>query len=418
MLERLMMNGMNGGVNKIPVVLGFPDAELQQLLATDAGPSDALGYTVAISSDGNTAVAGAISEGAIYVFLRTNGVWNQSQKIVPAVFGPTGAGLGYSLEISDDGTRIAAGSPYNDTVVSNGGAIYVYDRSGDTFTETDILYSADAASDDRFGWHIGMSADGKVIVGGSVLDDPRGSASGSAYVFELVNGAWTQRAKLVPSDGATGDEFGTAISVSGDGSVVLVGAKNANISGVNDTGAAWIFTRSGDTWPQTAKISPTDIALNDHFGWATAISYDGTLALIASPHDDDKGSGSGSAYMFENVGGTWNQIRKFVASDGLAVDFFGQFVAMSNNGDIVAISAPGDDDAGIASGSVYIYERNKDTGFWAQTQKFHASDRAGSDQYGNALALSGGGNFIIVGASSNNAGANGAGAAYIYGPST
>ena len=216
------------------------------------------------------------------------------------------------------------------------------------------LTASDGAANDQFGYSVSISGDYAVV--GVWYDDDNGVASGSAYVFKRSGTSWQQEAKLLPSDGAAGDNFGISVTISGD--YVVVGAVLDGDNG-NQSGSAYVFKRSGTSWTQEAKLLPSDGAANDRFGHSVSIS--GDYAVVGAFLDDDNGDGSGSAYLFKRSGTSWAQEAKLLPSDGAAVDFFGNSVSIS--GDYAVVGAIEDDDNGTDAGSAYIYSGRPDAPF-------------------------------------------------------
>jgi hypothetical protein len=190
--------------------------------------------------------------------------------------------------------------------------------------------------------------------------------------------AQLQIAKLTAADGSSEDEFGRGVSLSGDR--LLIGSRNEDQLG-SDAGAAYVFHRDGTSWVQQAKLLASDGASGDRFGVAVALQ--GDLALVGASRDDDDGFSSGSAYVFRWNGSSWVQEAKLTASDGDAGDFFGDAVSLS--GDRALVGAPRNDDDGADSGSAYVFEWNGST--WTQQAKLLASDADGSDWFGFSVAL-------------------------------
>ncbi|MCH2161079.1 MAG: hypothetical protein MK085_04315 [Phycisphaerales bacterium] len=179
-----------------------------------------------------------------------------------------------------------------------------------------------------------------------------GNASGSAYIFERDgNGEWSEVAKLVANDGASGDLFGRRVSISGD--TVVVGAYLDDDSGSN-SGSAYIFERDGNgAFSQVEKLVANDGAAYNYFGSTVFVS--GERVIVGAYGDNDNGNVSGGAYIFERNGkGAFTQVEKLVPSDGASGDFFGWSVSIS--GDTVAVGASGDSDSGPLSGSAYIFD--------------------------------------------------------------
>jgi hypothetical protein len=172
--------------------------------------------------------------------------------------------------------------------------------------------------------------------------------------------------KLLADDGAPNDSFGFNVALSGNTAIIGAPEVDDDIRGV-DVGAAYVFTRSGHIWHQQAKLTADDGAAKDGFGGNVALS--GDTAVIGAMFQDSRGDNSGSAYVFTRSGTTWNQQVKLTAADGAKGDAFGQSIALS--GDTVVIGAPHDDDKGNDAGSVYVFTRSGTT--WSQQAKLTAS---------------------------------------------
>nr|MBC8240041.1 FG-GAP repeat protein [Alphaproteobacteria bacterium] len=202
---------------------------------------------------------------------------------------------------------------------------------------------------------------------------------GVVYVYTQSGSTWTEQAKLYPEDGSyAGQGFGDSVALSGD--TLVVGAPQDTSLGAN-AGAAYIFQRSGSSWTQTAKVSASDGAANDRFGSTVAAS--GLTAVVGAPGDDGD---AGSAYVFSGGSGTWVQIAKLTASDRGAGDLFG--AALDMTGSAVVVGAPGDDGW---RGSAYVYS----AGGWNQTQKLVSTSLQAGESFGSAVAID---TFIVVGA--------------------
>ena len=318
-----------------------------KLLASDGAANDLFGNSVSL--DGDTALIGAPYDddngdksGSVYVFTRTGGLWTQEVKLL-ATDDSTGATFGRSVSLY--GNTAFIGADYYD--YHGNGAAYVFTRTGTTWTQQAKLLASDGSAGDQFSFY-GASLDGDTALIGAVYEDDKGVDSGSAYVFTRTGTTWTQQAKLLASDGVAGDWFGYFISLDGD--TALIGALQDDDNG-KDSGSAYVFTRNGTTWTQQAKLLASDGARMDIFG--NDVSLDGDTALIGAVQDDDNGFQSGSAYVFTRSGTTWTQQQKLLASDGARGDLFGCDVSL--DGDTVLIGAPADGDNGLNSGSVYVF---------------------------------------------------------------
>ncbi|MEM9566556.1 MAG: choice-of-anchor Q domain-containing protein, partial [Actinomycetota bacterium] len=172
---------------------------------------------------------------------------------------------------------------------------------------------------------------------------------GSAYIFTETNGAWTQEAKLLASDGSGNDNFGSAVGISGDRAIIGAFGQDANGS---SAGAAYVFVEApAGTWTEEAKLLASDGATGDNFGFSVDLS--GTVAAVGAVVDDDNGSSSGSAYSFVLDSAGWSEVDKLLASDGASGDQFGWAVGI--DGGSIIVGARDDDDAGASSGSAYVF---------------------------------------------------------------
>ncbi len=375
---------------------------VSKLVAADGSISDLFGYSVAIS--GNTAVAGAIFvdgyAGAAYVFVESDGVWDAGTKLVAADAADADF---FGIAVAISGDTLVVGALDDDDAGLNSGSAYVFTRSGGTWDAGTKLVAADGADFDEFGSAVAISGD--TVVVGSAGDDDAGSDSGSAYVFTRSGGTWDAGTKLVAADATADDRFGSAVAISGD--TVVVGSAGDDDAG-SDSGSAYVFTRSSGTWDAGTKLAAPDGDADDRFGTSVAIS--GDTVVVGAMGDDDAGSGSGSAYVFTRSGGTWDAGTKLVAADGGFADFFGISVAIS--GDTAVVGAFLDDDAGVNSGSAYLFTRSGGT--WDAGTKLAAPDGDATDEFGTAVAVSGG--TVVVGApfDDTTAGTH-AGSAYAFG---
>jgi len=258
-----------------------------------------------------------------------------------------------------------------------------------TWVEDAKLLADDGAESDYFGYSVSLSGDLAVI--GAQNDDDNGSASGSAYVCDRNEGGadnWGQVAKLTASDGAVDDWFGWSVSTGDD--LAVVGAYGDDDDG-DKSGSAYVFGRNeggADNWGQVAKLTASDAAADDQFGRSVSVS--GDAAIVGVYRDDDNGSFSGSAYVFgQNEGGAdnWGQVTKLTASDAAASDKFGYSVSIS--GDLAVVGAHFDNnDNGAQAGSAYVFARNEGgADNWGQVAKLITNDGAVSDHFGYSVSV-------------------------------
>jgi PGF-CTERM protein len=385
---------------------------------TDSGWLSQFGSGVDVSSDGTTAVIGTgTTQTPTYIFEVSGGSWREQ-----AAFDVGDA----PVAVSGDGTTALVGAPEANT--QNGdetGAAYVFEKDGGSWSRKTMLAADDGESADSFGRAITVSNDGATAVVGASGDE---EYRGAAYVFGASGGSWSQQAKLVAEDSA-GDFVGSSLSVSNDGSTVVVGAPQDDDPNGQQAGSAYVFERSSGSWSQGAKLAAEDGGREDQFGGAVSLSGDGTTALVgASAANNANGEYAGSAYVFQRDGGSWSQQVKLLADDGDDFDSFATSVALNGAGTLAVFGAGGDtNDRGEEAGSAYVFEASD--GSWSQRAKHTADDdHSGTtegtepsnptavnsydnDQFGDAVTVSDDGTTAVIGAPGD---AGEHGAAYVF----
>ena len=394
-------DGNNTETSTSAFTLVFSDWNTQQakLVASDAGENNQFGWSIAVSGD--TAIAGAPYEdtgatnaGAAYIFTRSGSTWTQQAQIQSTDI-EAGDFFGFSVSIDGDTVVIGATGDKNGSQ-SGVGAAYIFTRSGSTWTQQAKIQASDRYTGDDFGCSVAI--DGDTVIVGAQREDSYGNDAGSAYVFTRSGSTWTQQAKIQASDRQAGDYFGLVVGISGD--TAVVGAPSED-TGITNAGAAYIFTRSGSTWTQQAKIQG-DPAGYAQFGYSAAIDGD---TVIAGARNEGEG---GRAYIFTRSGSTWTRQQKLVSSDAQSGDYFGNGVAIS--GDTAVVGAPNEDTGGNAAGAAYVFTRFGST--WTQENKIQASDVTERTGFGEAVAIDT--DTAIIGAPAEDTGATNAGAAYIF----
>jgi hypothetical protein len=261
------------------------------------------------------------------------------------------------------------------------GAVYVFVRSGGKWIEQAKLIASDGAAGDEFGSSVALDRDTAVI--GAQADDVFANVDqGTAYVFVRSGTTWTEQAHLFANDGSARDRdfFGNAVVVQGD--TAIVGAFLNDSFNVNQ-GSAYVFARTGTSWSLQQHLFASDGAIADEFG--SSVALDGNRAVVGA-WSDTIGSNfqQGSAYVFVRSGTAWSQQAKLVASDGQAQDFFGVSIAISGNSIIVGADMH-DVGANPDQGSAYVFARSGAT--WVEQQQLVASDGAPNDQFGHSVDL-------------------------------
>ena len=318
--------------------------EQAKLTASDGAAEDNFGWNVAL--DGDTALVGASEDdtadfqfeaGSAYVFQRTGTTWAGQQKLTASDYSGYGYFGRYLALIGDTALVGAVGA--DDGAILGAGAVYVYQRSGTTWSELQKLTASDAITDGGFGNGFAFEGD-RAIVGAAGQSDA-GYLSGSAYVFERTGGLFVEQQKLTASDAKELDIFGWGIALLG--TTAFVSAPYVDDAGT-DSGAVYVFEQSGDVWVERQKLIASDAAPNDELGRATA-AYGGTL--LVGCHR--KSSESGSVYVFERSGSEWVERQKLTAANSASFDHFGESVAIHEGTALI-----GAEDHGIA-GTAYVF---------------------------------------------------------------
>ncbi len=479
-------------------------AQQAYIKGSNADPGDQFGYSTALSGDGNTLAVGAWAEdssaagiggdqtdnsasssGAVYVFIRSSGIWSQ-QAYIKASNAEAGDFFGGSVALSADGDTLAVGAPreasnatgsdgdQTDNSALASGAVYVFARSGEIWSQQAYVKASNAEANDSFGELIALSSDGNTLavtatgessnatgIDGDQTDNSA-TNSGAVYVFTLTGEGWNQQAYVKASNTGAGDQFGLrALALSGDGNTLAVGTagESSNATGIggdqtNDlalsSGAVYVFARSVGIWSQQAYVKASNAEANDNFGNSVALSGDGHTLAVGARGEDSNATGSdgdqtnnsveasGAAYIFIRSEGMWSQQAYVKASNTGEGDQFGFSIDLSSDGHTLAVGAPLEDsnatgidgdqtnNSVLNSGAVYLFTRTD--GMWNQQAYVKASNTGTGDLFGyNSVALSGDGHTLAVGTyleDSNATGIDGdqdndlalsSGAVYVYG---
>lgn len=343
--------------------------------------------------------------------------------------------FGSALALSLDGLTLAVGVLAEDsaTVGVNGtpnelatdsGAVYLYRRAvSGAWAQEAFVKASNTGAGDFFGWAVALSADGTLLAVGALSEDSSGaqadnslSLAGAVYLFQRVAGAWSQVAYLKAPTPTYGAVFGAALALSSSGNTLAVSARGED----GARGSVYLFARNGAAWTQTARLQASNGDPNDKFGMSVALSGDAlTLAVGASWEDsasrtigqaqaNDLAPQAGAAYVFvSGANGVWSQQAYLKADNADSNDFFGETIAISGDGNAVAVGAPQEDSAATgldgdrwdnsaeAAGAGYTFIRTGTT--WAQDGYLKAINTQGGDFLGQALALSSDGTTFAMG---------------------
>lgn len=412
--------------------------------ASNAGLTDYFGYAVALSADGNTLAVSAYFEasgdtgvngnqhddslpqaGAVYVFVRDGGGWSQQAYLKAS---NTQAGgfqneleggdqFGFALALSADGDTLAVsaidedgGSPsingnQADNSLRSAGAVYLYRRSGNEWTQQAYVKASNPGANDYFGYAVALTANGDTLAVGAYDEDGSLAATndrqdddvfgtGAVYLFDYTDAQWRQTGYLKAANAEASDSLGVAVAISADGRTLAATAldEDGATTGINSTpepdrtadtstGAVYVFVKTADAWSQQAYIKASNTGAYDQFGARLSLSGDGnTLAVgaqledsaargIGGTQNDDSAQEAGAVYLFSRDGTVWSQDAYIKASNAEAYDEFGGAVALNRDGSMLAIGARGEDSAATGrdgdesdnsafeSGAVYLFAR-------------------------------------------------------------
>ncbi len=466
------------------------DPSFQQqayLKASNTGTNDNFGVSVAIAGD--TMVIGAFNEGsnatgvngdqsdnsadsagAAYVFIRSGDNWSQQAYLKAS---NTGANDNFGISVAIENDTIVVGAfsetsnatgidgDQNDNSAVQAGAAYVFTRSGNTWSQQAYLKASNTGAEDRFGISVDIASDTVAVSAFAEASNATGvngdqnnnsaDSAGAVYVFTRSGNIWNQQAYLKASNTGVEDRFGGFLAIADDTLVIGASGEASNATGVNSdqtdnsanvAGAAYVFTRSGDTWSQQAYLKASNTEANDQFGFSVAITGDTVVVGANSENSnatgvdgdqsDNSADTAGAAYVFTRSGNTWSQQAYLKASNSGSHDQFGFSVAIANN--TVVVGAPletsnttgvdGDqnDNSTAQVGAAYVFTRND--GSWSQQSYLKASNSGANDFFGISLAIAN--DTVVVGAffeASNATGiddnqsdnsANNAGASYVF----
>ncbi|MFS1526412.1 histidine kinase [Microbulbifer sp. 2304DJ12-6] len=407
-------------------------AQQAYVKASNTNEADSFGYSVSLSKDGSNLAVGAPSEdsnatgidgdqdnndavnsGAAYVFVRTGTTWTQ-QTYVKASNTDGDDRFGMTVNLSGDGNTLAVGAAYENSDATgidgdqanndlfDSGAVYVFSRTGATWAQQAYLKASNTDELGRFGRSISLSDDGNTLAVGAYGDNSDAVGidgdqsnysaffSGAVYVFSRTGASWAQQTYIKASNTDENDLFGRWVSLSGDGNTLAVGAprEGSNAIGIDgdqanndlaESGAVYVFVRTGIAWAQQAYVKASNTNEADIFGWSVSLSGDGNALAVGAPDessnakgiDGDRSNnaaiGSGAVYVFVRTGTTWAQQSYVKASNTDGHDSFGGTISLSRDGNTLAIGAQfensnatginGDqtNNDALGSGAVFIY---------------------------------------------------------------
>jgi len=345
------------------------------LVPSGADPTEAFG--IAVAAHGNVALIGAYFDGiggSVYIYRFNGATWVEESKLVPSDVGP-GDRFGNAVALS--GNVALVGNSSDDTVAGNAGAAYVFRFDGSMWVEEAELIASTTTAGDRFGYSVAI--DGNVAVIGSDADEGTSNVgAGTASIFRFTGTEWVQEATLIAPDRELGDNFGAAVSISGD--VAIIGAwGDRTPANQIQAGAAYVFRFDGTSWNFETKLTASPQIGFEAFG--LTVASDGDAAIIGATRGFGDEANTGAAHVFRFDGATWNEEAKLSIPTGAPNDSFG---IVSIEGDVALIGAPGNNNN---AGAAYIF--NRVDGIWYPVAIFLPSIPALGARFGTAVAMSG-----------------------------
>ncbi len=329
--------------NKVATLVASDGSEF-----VDFGMSVSLDQTRAAVGAEDASRSGLQFAGSAYVYDSTGGVWGQSARLTAQDAAPSDS---FGSAISLLGGRVVVGARRDDySGATDAGSAYVFDRNvSGSWNQTAKLTPADPQTDAMFGSSTAISTD-RVVVGAPFFSTLNDFRLGATYVFDRQGGSWSQTIRLTPSDPAEEDRFGASVAIAGDR--MLVGAPTASPASAQFAGAVYVFERLNGIWTETAKLTEPVPRPGDNFGFSVAI--EGNRAIIGSPGLTVAAGSKGGAFVFDLVNGSWSNTAMLVASDATSNDAFGEAVSLFGN-DVVVGARLADSPAGDNAGAAYVY---------------------------------------------------------------
>lgn len=295
--------------------------------------------------------------GAVYVFVldTTSGVWTKQSRLLPVDISGTVSNSGISVALSDNGNVLAIGSSYNNWSGAGAvGTVSIYERTGTSWVLKDTLHPNTFVASLYFGTSVALSSDGAVVAVGAHNDTQTVGASGAVYIFTRDGDLWSQTTKLVNTVSGTSEQFGEHVVLSGDGKTCVVGAKNFLNTAQNQyNGAVYVFYNNAGTWVKERIVDDMPTT-NDYFGSSVAISKDGTKLVIGVPGKESNGlTDTGTVYVYSGANGAgWVRTKTISPKFLETSDRLGYSVGISGDATTAVIGAPGQY---VSTGSIYIY---------------------------------------------------------------
>ena len=344
------------------------------------------GSIIAIGAPGNS--GNGTLAGNVRIFMNYNGIWTQIGDDIDGEAERDDSGT--SVSLSSSGLIVAIGAPSNDGNGDNSGHVRVFQNYYGSWIQLGNDINGESAGD-HFGYSVDLSSDGLTVAIGAIYKSVNGFGSGHVRIFEYRSGSWYKKGNNINGDSPM-NLLGFSVSLSSDGSVVAVGAPGT----LGPSGYVRVFKYSGGEW---TKIGDDIYGENaeDKFGWSVSLSSDGTKVAIGAPENDINSNEAGYVRVYESLSGTWVQIGNEIKGEE-AKDYCGCSVSLNSEGSIMAVGSRNSSKFGSVSGHVRIFKNNEET--WEQVGEDIGGEAVG-DRFGWRVRLSDDGSVLAVSAPYN-----------------
>lgn len=379
------------------------------------------GQDLSFSFDGNYVISGHCNEttsgsesGAAYIVKKNGASW-ANEATLKASDPQASAQFGRGVALNEDGTYAAVGAWAHDTNAGASGAahgkVYIFTRSGSTWSQQTSFVSQNDTAEFRFGWRVRLDATATRVFISSRYDSSNsgGYAEGAVYVYKRTGSSWAYEARLNASDGAAWWTFGYDIATNSAGDYLVATAPNVGSA----AGAAYVFTRSGTTWSQQVKLTePGGATSNNRFGASIDINNDASYMVIGADQAPYSGNNYGKIYVYTRSGTSWTNQAGFQPSSGATGgDYNGYHVRINDSGTHVSTTAVRWTNTNF-TGRAIIYKRTGSS--WAQAKVLSGGNTGTGDYFGEGLAMDASGRYVAVGAPRDDTSQNNVGTVSIF----
>lgn len=338
-------------------ILSYINGQWTQIGNDIDGSSNDIGFgrALSLSDNGNIVAIGAPNSdyngndsGHVSIFQNINNTWTQ---IGNDIVGENGNdNFGYSISLSNDGTTIAISGIGNDINGFESGYVKIFKLINNTWNQIGSDIYGEAFSN-YSGWSVDLSGDGNIVAISAIFNSDNGNQSGHVRVFENINNSWTQIGNDIDGENS-GDFFGSSISISDNGNIIAIGALYNDGNGF-DSGHVRVFENINNIWTQIGNDIDGEYS-GDNFGRSVSISNNGDILVVGAPINTENQIDSGHARIYININSIWTKVGDDIDGE-YSEDFFGNSVSISGDGELVAISAPNNDQYAQDSGYVRIF---------------------------------------------------------------